>query len=223
MKFYRLTHSLDEKEIGTYPQVSNGVIPTTWDDSNYISNFLLKKAPNNVYVPKGILNSKANPTDLISSSFVGFSLNLFTSQKLKEIICDSNYYGIQFFKSSVFLKGDIELEYWILHPYEFGYEALDFDHSTFGILENDISTNIKEEVKLSSPVELRKMENKISEIKKINSLYSETLFIQQIVFKDDIDLDFFSLKNINGGVGYFLSEKLKFRILDSNLSGMEFT
>jgi len=50
----------------------------------------------------------------------------------------------------------------------------------------------------------------------------ETITIEKLSLTDNISVDFFSLKYVFGGVGYYASEKLKQEIEDAGCTGIEF-
>src|SRR3954468_21411083 len=102
MNFLRLRHSSHSKEIGKFPQVAKGEIPTTWDDPNYIGSYGLPNDAHKVLTPTGLLlYKKARLTHLLSSAFAGISGNLLISERLKIIIENSRYLGLHFFPTTV--------------------------------------------------------------------------------------------------------------------------
>ena len=128
----------------------HGVIPTTWDDPNFLESYVLRKAPETVYVPKGKLANKAKVTDLLNSCFPGLSLNLFVSDLLKDVINTSKHYGMQFFETSLVLNSGKELEYWILHSYEYGYQYLNLNESLIVLLDREDRSKILQKITLKT-------------------------------------------------------------------------
>lgn len=212
--WYRIFNSANPKEIGIVPQVYNGIIPTTINDPNYIGNWLLKKAPKDVYLPKGILAAKAKLTDLISVSYVGFSPNLYVSSKLKDILKSSYYFGVQYFHAPLIIQPTHEeLDYWLIHTYDFGYSCLDLQHSQFYI--TFASDDKQVEIQFKNEKEL---------FAKLNSLKpNDNMHIEKVVLREDIPNDFLALKAvIPGGIGYYVSEKLWMQIQAAGCSGIVF-
>ena len=131
MTYYRIKESIDKKIIGKYPQVEEVIIPTTWEDPAFIGCYTNTRAPRNVLVPKAILNKTSKVTDLVSGVAVGLARNLLVSDELKFLLEVSNYYGVDFFETSLKVFNAEELSYWIVHPYKSYYEALDLEKSSF--------------------------------------------------------------------------------------------
>ena len=223
MSFFRIYDSIDSKIIGVFPQVIDGVVPTTRNDPNFIENYNLRKAPASVYLPKGILEKKAKLTDLLTTSFPGFSLNLFVSELLKDIINTSNHFGMQFFESSVIIKSGQEFPYWILHAYEMGYEFLNVADSSFVMLDRKDRSKIMEQVTFNtaSDVQAKYQDIQVRIEKNPNDI--KFLVINEVKLKEDIAVDFFPLRTVQyGGIGYFVSERLRNAIEKAGCTGIQF-
>lgn len=225
MCIYRIRNSLSPRIIGkTYPQVEKVIIPTTWDDPNYIGNYIFEKPNENVLVPKAVLSSKSKLTDLISAASVGLTTNLLISDRLKILIENSKNSGIIFFKTTlIHPKIQNEIPYWILHSFDSAYEILDLQQSSFSLVNDEIAMNVKAPINFHSSEQIRRRYKDIYDKAFRNPPESEYLIIDKIIFKEKAEIDFFSLRNIlNGGIGYYVSEDLKTEMEKEGCTGMVF-
>lgn len=224
MIYYRLYHSINENEIGKFTQVDDAVVPTSVNDINYISRLLFEKANEKTLLPKGILASKAKKTDLISSGFMGFNSRLFVSSKLNNLLSGSNSKGVQSLKTSLIVKKKKEEEYWLINPYLSDLDFIDFNVSSFGFTDA-MGNTILEEIKFKSSSDFIRAynDNKISAIKNPYPNH-RPLLITNVVFREDSKLNFFSLASVlYGGIGFYVSEKLKNEIEEAGCTGIVFT
>jgi hypothetical protein len=223
MQYYRIQDSLDKKIIGRkYPQVERAILPVAWTDPLFIESFIFKKAPDNVLLAMGILPKSAKPTDLISAGNIGFSLSLVISPRLHDIIVKHRHHGMQFF--AITLKGDngTDYPYWLVHVYDMYYEMLDLEQSFIG---HYTSLNFRELIRRNSTtdVEALKQELNVYHTRTENDPTVGNICITKIVFKQDTDLDFFALRPVYGGTGFYVSERLKAQIEAAGCTGMVFT
>ena len=212
MKYYRIRHSL--KDTGRkFPQVEAGVGDFNVTDSNYIGNVshYLKKINGNVILPELVLYKSAKLTDLISSGFMGTGDGLILSNKLYTIISSYSGENQQFFKIKLHHKNLENDSYWYLHPSSVNNDLIDFSKSEVWELNSFIKD--KERVFINSE-EFYEESNKTK--------YPKMLAIDKYVLKDNCP-DFFILNFIEGGIGFFVSEKLKNEIEDSGCTGIVFT
>lgn len=222
MGFFRLYNSAG-MDIGYSPQVSDCILNfNIYDqDSAYYLNF--SKATERTLWPQCKLSSKAKKTDLISISFMSLSNKLFVSPKLKEILSLNNTKGVQFIKSKLTIKNKIDEEYWIINPFLSDYTFLKINDCEFvytdpmgdKILTKKKFHNIKE-------FQLAFEKNRCDAIK-IGYPNHRPLSMQNISLLEDSDVDFFSLSPVNGGIGFFVSEKLKNEIEKAGCTGIVFT
>ena len=207
---YRIRQSLDSKEVGKYPQSEDSKVPTTIDDPLYTDNLPLRKA-DRYLAPKPILTKRAKITDLISA-VSGTSRRLLISDTLKSIL--EIYSGsMQYFNTSVIYKGEEIEDYWLTNPFEFDYDAVDFSRSTVTI-EERMSTEPPKPITITSPGEFAELVEKVEE----TNLYP---FIKTVHFLPP-KKHFFVLRSVPGGVGYYVSEKLKNQIEDAGCTGIRF-
>jgi hypothetical protein len=223
MYYFRIRHSIDTKIIGRkYPQVERVLISTQWDNPHFIQSYVNKKAPDDVLLPTPILHKSSKLTDLLSASTVGLSLNLLISDKLKKIIEEYLLFGIQFFSVLVNYK-EKEFVYWILHPYDFYFEKLDLNNSTIGYYDDLTFKNIEQKLVLNNSIDLKKEVEKYDVKMASNGYNVKFLGIERIVFEESKKMDFFSIRCVSGGIGFFISEELRNRIEKENCSGIVFT
>lgn len=223
MIFFRIRHSIDGKIIGRkYPQVEKVFIPTQWDDKLFIQSYVNREAPSNVLLPSPVLYKSAKVTDLLSASAVGLSLNLLISNRLKKIIEASSTLGIQFFHVDIVHLNN-EYSYWILHPYNFLYEQLYLEKSTIGYYKDLSIKNLDHSFKPEDAFALAKEIDQYDNALNLDIHGNKFLFISEIVFKTSHTADFFPLRCISGGTGFFVSQKLKTKIEGENCTGIVFT
>lgn len=212
MKYFRIQHSTNLKEIGKFSQCDNGIFVSTWNSPNSLLSFFMKKADNeNLEVPEFYIDRKAKVTDLLSVSFVSFKLVIST--KVKNLIEEFKYDGIQFFRSALHSDSEVvNKEYWILNPYGFRNEFIHFPLSTIECrLKVDISYHeVNDIVEFNQFMEDSKKESKICVIDKLT------------LNKAKINEEFFLLQGVSGGIGYFVSENLKNKMIKAGCSGIEF-
>ena len=212
MKYYRLAESVKRKVIGTYPQVNNGVFKTTWDSEHSILIVFKEKIiSTNIEIPQLILNNKAKLTDVLSVSFISFQL--VTSEKLKKLIESTNYNGVQYFKTSVLLKDNISQDVWILNPFEFRNNYIDFQSSIIKCSDGAGVSFLNVDSQAAFDALCRSNGKEERKIYVINEVSLDKSIIKE---------DFFLLDGVSGGIGYFFSEKLKSKIEEAGCTGIDF-
>ncbi|HMJ47194.1 MAG TPA: hypothetical protein VK498_07675 [Ferruginibacter sp.] len=222
MQFYRIRHSIDNNIIGPkYPQVEKVLIPSTWNSPDFIESFINKEAPADVDLPTPILYKNSNLTDLLSASTVGLSLSLLVSDRFK-IIIQEKIKGIQLFPVKV-IHCENEYPYWILHPFSFSFDLLNIQQSTMGYYSDFSMKNLDQRFIPKNWIDLKK-EIELFDKRINDNEYDGKIFgITKIVFEEEKSVDFFSLRCISGGTGFFVSEKLKDEIESALCTGIVFT
>ncbi|AWK02926.1 hypothetical protein HYN56_01320 [Flavobacterium crocinum] len=216
MKYYSITNSLNRKVLGHYPQIKNNKYNCDiWNDPHFIEHVHFTKVNFTPITANAILHDKSKLTDLISSNGMGFTLKLLISGKLKKILDNSRKTGLQFFKSPVILNNYLIDDYWILNMYEVDMNVIDLERSIIiqRIRKPEGGTTLID-VKFDS------LENFTSEIRE-KELEGE-LYFKNIKIKENVNEDFFSLRYVEGGAKYVVSEKLKKEIEEENCTGIEF-
>ena len=221
MKFYELRPTSNEKIVGSYPQAETAKHNCdVWDDPEFIGNFRFEKIEIEPIISNAILTKKAVPTDIISTPSMGFTNRLLISSKLKKIISENASNKCQFFHSPVIYKNDFLFDYWIVHPYKFSFENIDFEKSSFVLRKRKTEggTYLKD-IEVNSLEEFHEILN-LKE-KSTNSKFG-SFSINNIVLKKKTSDDFFVLRFVQGGLKYVISEKLMNKITEDNLSGIDF-
>jgi hypothetical protein len=216
MNFYKLEHTIDENKIGKYPQVSEGKYSCNINDPLFIDRIFFEKAKLKPITAKGILAKDATITDLLSTSGMGFILKLLMSEKLRNILIQHRQTGIEFFNSPVIFKGEELKEFWIMNVFETDEKHIDFSNSDVLIRARKTEGGTKLlKVKISS---LEEFKTNIKFHKK-NGNY---IFLKEVVLKTNVNDDFLIIRNVEGGVGYYVSDRLKKAIEVENITGLEF-
>lgn len=220
MKYFRLYISYDKQLTGAVPQVVNPVFPTTRDNKHALGMLLFSKAGEKTEIPYGRLQSKAKYTDLMGASFIGKPL---VSKQLKEIMEAHAVYGIEFLKSKVVGRKE-EREYWFVHPFASAYDMLDFEKSVMAICSDAFNKTPIKTLKFTTAQELElAIEEDVSAAIKTGVTHMP-LVIQTAFFHDDSLTDFFAIRGLYyGGMGYFVSEKLRLAIESAGCTGVVFT
>jgi hypothetical protein len=214
MKFFRLEYSLNLNEIGVFTQSEHGKYGSTWDSKHSLVTFYKQKITDSlVEIPGIILQNKARLTDLISTTYLG--INLVVSVRLKLIIETTDYSGIQFFPTKVYHKEKTPVDYWILNPFEFRNEFIDFS---------------KTDVERCPPFPEKKSLIHVADLAEYYRVFEEGkqhninhLIKSPHLFGTNIREHFFLLENVDGGVGYYVSEDLKNQIVEMGCTGVQFT
>lgn len=217
MKYFAIEYSLDEKIVGKIPQAKdfehhcNVVTEPSFIDRLFFRKIVEKPILSNV-----ILQEKANQTDLINTlSSVGFSYgSIVISNKLKVILEQFNCYGLQYFSTYIVQKNQKFDNYWQTHIYEFAYQYIDFNSTTFKLKDRDCNRNmITKDVKFNDMDEFLQFTDNIE--------YPKMLSFNAIFFNKNINLDFFSLR-YDEGIKGIVSERLKNEIEKQEITGIEF-
>lgn len=214
-RIYQIEHNTDPQLIGSYPQIEEAIYDCSpLEDPYFIDNVGYKKINFEPKKPVGILTAKAKLTDLLSSPVMGFSNKLLISDILKEILLRSSSTYFQLFNCKIRLNDFIEKEYWILNPISFKLQNVDFKKSEIYLMKGAL--------KKIQELKIHSMEDFFLELNRINQLDSSyRLRFSKLSFIGNED-DFFILNNIKGGVGYFVSEKLKLELEARNVTGISF-
>ncbi|MBN8833542.1 MAG: hypothetical protein ABS68_00815 [Niastella sp. SCN 39-18] len=214
MKYYRIGHSVKEKEIGKFPQIKEGKYMFNVKDERYIGNskYYLKKIDFSPLVPDLVLWKSAKPTDLLSANALGIIFGFVISNKLKEIFEKYNTDTVQFFKIDLYKKNILLDNYWFMKYCNISNEHINFSDSEIWEVENSFT-----KVKRKNVTDY----NDFIEAKEKFS-YPRSLHIFKIRINENTDKSFFVLSNIEGGYGLFVSENLKNKIENAGCTGIIF-
>ncbi len=211
--FYRIRPIFDEKITGINgSQAETALNPVDFDDPLHIRKWNFKYIPDYVVIPIPKVKAKAKFTDLMSVSFTGSSFKLTISDKLKVIIEKYSRDKLQYLPITVQHKEKKRKGYWLTN-------ILDFDNDKINYLKAEI---VKRNYPLNNGFIIDV--NNYSEYQKQKSLteYPYSLYVRKIVLMSDLLENFIVLDNVYGGVGYYVSEKLKAEIEEAGCTGIEF-
>ncbi len=223
MNFYRINFTLSTKVRGNSDYVKKYClkIPNDkmyWEEPMFIGSVRNEKIDFQPYLVDVELfpNSKVN--DLIMDGGP-ISTKLIISDKLKSILEDYRKTGMQFFNINILRKNEIFTDYWLLNMYEFNQEFIDFENCNIIYRKKDDDFDVTFSAK--------NIEIKVKNIKEFNDYIEkakeklETITVEKLVV-NNVNENFFILKYVNGGVGYFVSDTLKQEIEDAGCTGIEF-
>ena len=216
MNYYFFNNSLNSKVVGKYPQVEQAIYHcSVWDEPKFIDNVSFKKIDFEPIIANAVLVKKAFVTDLISAGIIGFHMKPLISGRLKNIIQATTTNDLQFHNSPI-IYNDVEIkDYWILNPFEFGYQELDFSRTKVYMMEHTF--NKVKQLPVSS---FRDFINERYNIEKLGYPYS--IMIEKLCFLPSTNLDLIALQCVKGGTKYLVSEKLKQRMEYEECTGIEF-
>lgn len=217
MKFYSIRNSLNRKVIGKYPQtIDIHYNCHVWDEPKFVEHIHFAKVDFEPITANAILDPKAKQTDLINANgAMGFSTKLLLSGKLKSILEKNRQNGMQFFNAPIIQNNIMIDDFWVLNVYEVNYELVDFQNSI--VFETKNTFNLDTELKIKS------CENFYQKKRDINKKgYPYGILIVKVALTSQCNSHFFTLLNVEGGVKYIVSEKLKKEIEDAGCTGIEF-
>ncbi|WP_438966705.1 imm11 family protein [Flavobacterium sp.] len=224
MKYYKLNFSLSKKIRGNNEYVKKYClkIPNDkmyWEEPIFIGNIRNEKIDFHPYLLDIELFQNSIVNDLIMDGGP-ISTKLIISGRLKSILEDYRKNGMQFFNINILKKNVVFSDYWILNMYVFNQELIDFSKCKIIYRKKDDDF----EVTFSA----KNVVIEVNNIKEFNDYIEnakeklETITIEELSLTNNISEDFFILKYVFGGVGYYVSEKLKQEIEDSGCTGIEF-
>jgi len=225
MNYFRINFTLDHKVYGSrldYVKSYHLLIPPGkpfYEVPKYIGNIRLKEIDFQPYVLDIELLAKSKLLDLIQSGGP-ISSKLILSGSLKYFLEKHRNSGMQFFQMGIIHKGIRYEDYWILNMYECNQEYINFKESLIIYDKKAIDFKVsymseRTEVKISNMEEFDSLCNKARK-------NMEVVTIEKLKLKNNITVGFFALHSVRGGVGYFVSEKVKHEIEDAGCTGIEF-
>lgn len=221
MNFFRLLESTGT-DVGQYPQVIDANVDFDIYEkrSSYHLNFTEAIGTTIWPIPK--LSNKAKKTDLISVSYMGLSSKLLISNKLYIILNSINSKGIQFINSKLIFKKQIEENYWIVNPHISDFSFLDIKNCNFVYTDAmgkiEISDENFDSIEDYIKVYLKNKQDAIS----IPYPNFHPLFFKKVAIKNDTSIEFFALSGVSGGIGFYVSERLKEDIEAAGFTGIVF-
>ncbi|AZI22995.1 hypothetical protein EIH07_08075 [Chryseobacterium taklimakanense] len=226
MNYYKIYFTLDSKVRGNRDYIKDyelKIPPTNlffWENPQFIGNIFNQKVNFEPYLLEIELFKNSKINDLIMEGGP-IATKLIVSSKLKLILENNRKTGMQFFNINVVREKEIYNNYWILNMYEINQEFIDYKNSIIKYEKkaDDYESSFNTKLILLDINTLKEF-NKYKEIaeKNLEIIEIERLALNTI----SINEDFFALKYVEGGIGYFVSETLKQEIEKSGCIGLEF-
>lgn len=217
MKYFSILNSLDEKIMGNLPQVKEVIHHCLISETpNFIDKFPFEKIETNPILSNAVLYAKANQTDLIHTSSMGFSYgSMLISDKFKTILEQFNCFGIQFFSTYIIHKDKKIEHYWQTHIYDIPYDFIDFENTDLLLKDRDENRKpIQSYLERVNKKEFLDMADSMQ--------YPKMLFLKNVSFVKEMNLDYFFLRNFEGANHGIVSERLKKEMETQNITGVEF-
>lgn len=227
MRYYRINFTLSTKVRGNgnYIKDYKLKIPPIlgqvyWEVPQFIGNVYNEKIDFEPYLLDIELFANSKINDFIMQGGPISSM-LILSDKLKLILEKYRDTGMQFFNINILRKNEKINNYWLLNMYEFNQKFINFKESKIIYEKKDADFNVT--------YSTRNIEISVNSIDGFNTYLEEAkqnieiITIRNLALKEDIiNEDFFALKYVSGGVGYYVSEKLKNEIENAGCTGIEF-
>lgn len=217
MNYFALKTHLNEKVLGEYPQIKEYIHHCNIDEEpNFIDKFFFEKIEIQPVLSNVVLNANANQTDFIDTfGSIGFNFGYLISDRFKQILDNFKCYGIQFFKTYVIQNDKNIANYWQTNLYDFPFQHIDFLKTNFILKDRDSNRNlITELINFNNIDEFNLF---ISTIR-----YPKMISVKNLSFNESMDLDFFSLRFVDGAQKGIVSESLKKELEDAGCTGIEF-
>jgi hypothetical protein len=207
MKYYQLSHSTVEEEVGiTYPQAQTTRESLPIDHPQHLWQ---QKAGilNNVALPEPVVHSDAKLSDLLSTTA---TWRLVMSSKLKVILEKYIKEGqCQFLEMKVHYLSE-EYQYWMLNPLQFNMEVIDFSSSEICLCG-------------AGNTKIRELEIKnLTDFEKNSHTFHmpERVSITSVSFVPDITSGFIQLRNAPSM--FYVSETLRNDLIKEGCTGISF-
>ncbi|RDC57402.1 hypothetical protein DU508_09610 [Pedobacter chinensis] len=214
--FYKIETSINNKIIGQYPQIQDAELPAGWENNlRFTQNILFKKVDFEPIAPKGILHKKAKLTDLLSTVPPGFTPKLLVSNSFKIILEEFEEELFQYFPCDVLSK-NVPYKYWLASPLMTKLDNVDFKLSDVEVRKSKPEGGTYlERVQVSTL-------NEFNDYLQAQGILSWKTTISRVEVKNNVKDNIFVLTNVDGGVGYYVSETFKNAVEYHGLTGIEF-
>lgn len=214
--YYKLTPSVDTKVIGNVnSQTEDAIFPQILDGQLFSRDIFLKKIDNplTVLTPNAILTKNARLTDVIGGASTAIVGQMIISNRLKLILEGVNDAKVQFFPLSVIEKEITHINYWLICAYDTDMEFINYAQSKIELVGLG-SQKIKDVL--------------IQDYKHFDSLIKEMqlperLSITKVSLIDQCNKDLLVLSWVEGGIGFYVSKKIKSEIENSGCTGIQFS
>jgi hypothetical protein len=220
VKYYRLTNSIEKKEIGHYPQVQN----TTWEGMPYADNAfgnqgLFSPVHKNPALPKYEFYKSAKATSMIDG-FTSQTMYL-TINKLFLDFLKLHYTGsFQTWKIKAKQKEE-NYDYYIFFADYSKSDFINYEKSVFKLFKYDEKYN---KIDLNEQIKPISDEDCMDKYRQYPSIGIEKPFFEAekiVVNGSKMGVDFFRSASPTMA-GYYVSEKLKAEIEKQGFTGMRF-
>lgn len=214
--YFKLTCSVDARIIGNVnSQTEDSLYPHLLEGKLFSRDIFLKKVddPFAVQTPTAILTKKAKLTDVIGGSSTAIVGQLIISNRLKVILEGVKDAKVQFFPLSVIHREIIYPNYWLICAYDTDMEFINYAQSKIELVGLEFQ-KIKD-VLLNDyqQFDLLRKETRLPEF----------LSITKISLVDQCNKDLLVLRWVEGGIGFYVSEKIRSEIESAKCIGVEFT
>ena len=220
MKYYRLRHSFEKKELGHFTQIQK----TTWngrpfDKGSFAMQLLFDPIPTNPAIPALEFYKSAKTTSLIQMVEIGLRLHLTINDAFLDFLepyCNGSF---QTWKIKA-TKKEVDYTYYIFYLDEYKSDFINYDKSIFKLFEclgGFHYKDLDQEIKITSDVDF------LDKCREFPGLYGipELQPIKIVLNTSNQEVDFFRCAH-NGMAGYYVSERLKESIQENGFTGMRF-
>jgi len=217
MKYFAIEYSLNEKMMGSLPQVKEVIHNCHVDNEpRFIDKFPFEEIKIEPILSNIKLCPNSKLTDIIMTGSIGFSFgSILISDRFKELLEQFNCYGIQFFPTHLVHKNEKNDSYWQTHIYKVPYNCVDFSNTDVLLKDRDENRKpIKRYLDKTNEESFLSMVNFIK--------YPKMLFLKNVAFKENMNYDYFHMRYTEGNNCGIVSEKLKKEIEKNELTGIEF-
>lgn len=211
MQYFKIRPSLVAKEIGVYPQSETADYKTSIKHPAHLyTQSLNTKLGNDVVIPDPILRKKAKKTDLISC--VSIIIREVISDRLKRILQTYERGELEFRPMHVIYK-DEKLPYWLMNPLVYDMDFIDYERSTIHLRGGGGTFVAEEPFDSYEAYTQRKQKLQLP----VHLLIKNVVLSKRMVSKE-----LFLLTGVDGGVGYYVSPKIKNEIEAAGCTGICF-
>lgn len=219
--YFFLNPSMNRRIVGNYCQSENIANNEMRNNPRFLNNVYFTEVAFDPITPKAILHKKAKLTDLISNVNAGGGLRPLMSKKLRDILVAHRATGMQFFNSSLVTANGHEIEgYFSLNMYQSNNEFVDIKNSL--VRHQRKSTDYDKTYKTEVEYSVFNDYDSFTHALRLARENGETFYIEKLKLISGIREDFFMVKDVDGGVNFIVSEKLRNEIEKSGCMGIEF-
>jgi hypothetical protein len=218
MNYFIIDNSINKKIVGKYPQAVDAEYSCdVWDDPRFIDDAAVsfKKVDFEPITAKAIMAKKAKLTDYMHIGVNGFTRKPIVSGKLKSILEITGNEGLQFHHSPVIYQGKEVEDYWVLNPFLFNMQSINFKRANVYLMESMF--NIVERLNINTYEDYLKQKAIVEE-----KGFPFSIRIKDFQISEENVIDFLVIENVKGGINYLVSEKLKQHLEAESITGIEY-